>query len=246
MFKLYHEVPNEKAGQRYVAPNVGLQVGLQESTTGIAKGRVIFVSLDVPPPCKSSMQRTANKVGKATATMTLADLAKRRDHMKTINKLQGLPEDDPVNISMDSRYSSARITGSDHAGQNASQVLGVIEEQQSGCQDIVALHIQNKLCTLGSSLRRRGIYVTCPGHDNCTATLTEDKNLSEFDIGKDIGKQFGSQNVAVRCFVTDGDSRSAEGVRAGRSVAGMPCEQVDRQADTTHLEQALFRNVIQI
>ena len=78
----------------------------------------------------------------------------------------------------------------------------------------------------------------------CTATLRADENLSEFDIGKDIGKQFGSQNVAVRYVVTDGDARSAEGVRAGMSVAGMPCEQVDRQADTTHLEQALFRNVI--
>ena len=244
MFKLYHEVPTEKAGQRSAAPNVGLQVGLQESSTGIAKGRVIIASLDVPPPCRSSMQRTANKVGNATATMTLADLAKRRDHMKTINKLRGLPEDDPVNISMDSRYSSARITGSYHAGQNASQAIGVVVEQQSGCQDIVALHIQNKLCTLGASLRRRGFDVTCPGHDNCTATLRADENLSEFDIGKDIGKQFGSQNVAVRYVVTDGDARSAEGVRAGMSVAGMPCEQVDRQADTTHLEQALFRNVI--
>ena len=79
--------------------------------------------------------------------MTLADLAKRRDHMKTINKLRGLPEDAPVTISMDSRYSSARITGSYHTGQNASQAIGVVVEQQSRCQDIVALHIQNKLCS---------------------------------------------------------------------------------------------------
>ena len=147
MFKLYHEVPTEKAGQRSAPPNVGLQVGLQESTTGIAKGRVIIASLNVPPPYRSSMQRTANKVGNATATMTLADLAKKRDHMKTINTLRGLPEDAPVTISMDSRYSSARITGSYHTGQNASQAIGVVVEQQSRCQDIVALHIQNKLCS---------------------------------------------------------------------------------------------------
>ena len=76
--------------------------------------------------------------------------------------------------------------------------------------------------------------------------MTADENLSEFDIGKDIGRQFGSQNVAVRYVITDGDARSAEGVRAGMSVAGMPCQQVDRQADTTHLEQALFRNVIKV
>ena len=203
-----------------------------------------IASFDVPPLCRSSMQRTANKVGNATATMTLADLAKMRDHMKTINKLRGLPEDDPVDISMDSRYSSARITGSYHAGQNTSQAIGVVIEQQSGCQDIVALHIQNKLCILGASLRRKGFDVTCPGHDNCIATLTADENLSEFDIGKDIGKQFGTQNVAARYVVTDGDARSAEGVRAGMYVAEMPYEQVDLQTDTTHLEQALFRNVI--
>ena len=147
MFKLYHEVSTEKAGERSAAPNVGLQVGLQESTTGIAKGRVIIANLDVPPPYRSSMQRTANKVGNATATMTLADLAKKRDHMKTINTLRGLPEDAPVTISMDSRYNSARITGSYHTGQNASQAIGVVVEQQSRCQDIVALHIQNKLCS---------------------------------------------------------------------------------------------------
>ena len=185
LFKLYHELPTEKAGQRSAAPNVGLQVGLHESTTGIAKGRVIIASLDVPPPCRSSLQRTAHKVGNAKATMTLADLAKRRDH-------------------------TARITGSCHAWQNASQAIGIVDEQQRGCQDIVAIHVEIKLCTLGASLRRRGFYVTCSGHDNCTATLTASKNLSEFDIGKDIGKQFGSENVAVRYVVTDGDARSAE------------------------------------
>ena len=70
---------------------------------------------------------------------------------------------------------------------------------------IGTLHIQNKLCTLGFD-------VTCPVHDNCTSTLTAYENLSEFDIGKDNGKQFGSQNVVVRYIVTYGDARSAEGV----------------------------------
>ena len=68
----------------------------------------------------------------------------------------------------------------------------------------MALHIHNnKLCTMGASLRRRGFDVTCPGHDNCTAALTADENLSEFDIGKDIGNECCSQNVAVRYVVTE-------------------------------------------
>ena len=85
MFKLYHKLPTKKAGQRFAAPNIDLQVGLQKSTTGITKGRIIIASLDVPPQCRSSMQRTANKGDNATAIMTLADLTKRRGHVKTIN-----------------------------------------------------------------------------------------------------------------------------------------------------------------
>ena len=41
--------------------------------------------------------------------------------------------------------------------------------------------------------------------------------------------------------MTDGDARSAEGVKAG--MAGTLCE-VECQADTTHLEQSLFRNTM--
>ena len=74
--------------------------------------------------------------------------------------------------------------------------------------------------------------------------MTADENLPEFDIGKEIGKQFSSQHVAVTYVVKNGDARSPERVRDDMFVAGMPCEQVERQADTTHLEQALFRNVI--
>ena len=84
MFNLYHEVPTEKAGQRSAAPNVGLRVGLHESTIGNTKGRVVIASSAAPPPCRSSRQRNANKVGNATATMTLADLSKKRDHVKQL------------------------------------------------------------------------------------------------------------------------------------------------------------------
>ena len=199
------------------------------------KGRVIFTCFNLPVPNRSVMQRTANKVAAATATMTLEDLARRRERVKHVNRLCGLPEDSLINIA------TATITGAYHAGQSASQAIAVAVEKQSGHSDIVGISIQNKLCVLGVSMRRRGLDVTCPGHINCTATLPADQPLSEYVVGMDIGRQFAEQNVDIRYVVTDGDARSAEGVKAG--MAGTLCE-VERQADTTPLEQSLFRNTM--
>ena len=64
MYKLYHEVETGRRGRKPEAPNIGLQVGLQESTTGIVKSRVIFASMNVPSPCISAMQKTARVRGK--------------------------------------------------------------------------------------------------------------------------------------------------------------------------------------
>ena len=73
-------------------------------TTGIVglKSRVIFASMNVPSPCISAMQKTANKVGETTSTMTLADLAKKREDVTRTNRLRGLPEDAPKNPVIDS------------------------------------------------------------------------------------------------------------------------------------------------
>ena len=65
----------------------------------------------------------------------------------------------------------------------------------------------------GASLRRRGIDVTCPGHDNCTATQPATEPLSEYTAGLEIGRQFALQNIGLRYVVTDGDAqcRKCEG-----------------------------------
>ena len=117
LYKPYNEIEMGKRSRKPATPNVGLHVGLQESTTGNVKGRVIITCLNLPVPNRSVMQRTANKVAAATATMTLEDLAMRRERVKHENRLRGLPEDSPINIAMDSRYNSATITGAYHAGQ---------------------------------------------------------------------------------------------------------------------------------
>ena len=142
------------------------------------------------------MQKTANKVGDTTSTMTLAELAKKREDVKRINRLRGLPEDAPINIAIDSRYNSTSITGAYHAVQNASQAITVAVEKKTAQNEIVGINIKNKLCTLGVSLRRRGVNVTCPGHANCTATLPANEPLSEYTAGAEIGRQFARHKMS--------------------------------------------------
>jgi hypothetical protein len=77
LYKLYNEIETGKRGRKPATPNVGLQVGLQESMTGNVTGRVILTCLNLPVPNRSVMQRTANKVAAATATMTQEDLARK-------------------------------------------------------------------------------------------------------------------------------------------------------------------------
>ena len=113
--------------------------------------------MNVPSPCISAMQKTANKVGDTTSTMTLGDLAKKREDVKRINRLPGLPEDAPINIAIDSRYNSTSITGAYHAGQNASQAItvGVAVEKQTAHNEIVGINIHRTGC-VHSVLHRGG------------------------------------------------------------------------------------------
>ena len=124
-------------------------------------------------------------------------------------------EDVPSNISMDVRYNSTSVKNSYGAGQVASEAIGAAIEWQTDQHQIVGFHLENKLCKVGSMLHSQGHNVTCPGHERCSATLRAVDQISEYDIGKQIGHRFAQDNVAyVRYVATDGDaSASLEGYR---------------------------------
>ena len=243
-YKLYDEVMSDRRGAKSAAPNLGLQVGLQESTTGNAKARVIIASTNMPPPSRSGMQLSSNKVGNITASLVSEDLKQKRQGMKDTNKLRGLPETTPVNISMDARYNSNTIVSRGKMGQNASQAIAVAIECQTNDHQIVSMQMENKLCWVGSWLRNRGYDVKCPGgHIQCTATLAVPDPISEYTLGEKIGNDFVEEDLLIKYAVTDGDSHSSEGLQAAMRTLD-PLWKVERQADTTHLAQGQFRHTL--
>lgn len=242
LYKLYEEIATVGRGAKTASPNVGLQVGLQESMCGNYKARIILASTNTPPPSRSSMQTMANKVGAITATMTSDDLKNRREGCKEINRLRGLSPGSPINIGIDCRYNSQTISGRHKMGQNASQAIGVAIEHQTDERAIIALDVRNQLCSGGKRLKRNGAQLTCPGgHPGCTANTMVNEPLSEYTIGEEIGHMFARQGVLVRHVTTDGDGRSADGVAAAMAKVDPSCV-VIRQADTTHLGQGQFRH----
>ena len=242
-FKLYNEVQHKGPGAKRAACNVGLQVGLQDSPIGNTKARMLLASTNTPPPSRSGMQRLSNSVGKTITHLNRDDMRARRVQAREINSKRGLPAEDPINIGFDVRYNSNKIVSSHKMGQNASQAIGVVIEKQTDSQQIIGVYLENKLCWAGSWLRNNGFEVQCPGHPDCTATINEHDPLSEKNMGQKVGEDLAGDGLAIRYVVTDGDARSADGVRQAMERVFPGCT-VERQADTTHLGLSLFRHVI--
>ena len=53
-FKLYKEIISNKPGPNPAAPNIGLGIGLQDTSLGNTGARLVMANLDLPPPARSS------------------------------------------------------------------------------------------------------------------------------------------------------------------------------------------------
>lgn len=238
--KLYEEAASTRPGPRPAATNIGLAVGLQDTPLGNTRCRSLLAAMDVPPPARSSMQITSNRVGKVVTQLNEQDMSDKVDSLKAINRSRGNPEAS-LNIAVDGRYNSSTISSRRKPGQNASQCIGIACETMTDKNYIVATATQNKLCWTGAWLKGQGFNVQCPGgHEDCTANTHGHAPLSEFDLGKAIGRKLAVQGAFVKYVTTDGDSKSAAGVAEAINMLD-PLWKVERLADPTHLGQAQFK-----
>ena len=127
MYKLYSEVNTGSRGQKPCAPNVAIHVGLQDTMMGNTKLRHILPTTNTPPPSRSGMQRTSNRLPQLLLSPRLMTYS-RRGKKPEINVLRGLPANAPINISMDVRYNSTSLKNSYGCGQSASQAVGTAIE----------------------------------------------------------------------------------------------------------------------
>ena len=150
-----------------------------------------------------------------------------------------------INIAMDGRYNSVTIAKRKKPGQNASQAVGVACETMTDKKFVIQACFTNKLCWTGAWLKGMGIDVQCPGrHTECTANMSTFAPFSEYDMGHGIDSQLSLQGILVKYAITDGDSRSTQGLDNAMKILH-PMWSVQRLADPTHLGQSQFRKCYQ-
>ena len=243
-FNMYRDVPNCQRGAKTAAPNMALQVGLQDSPIGNSQMRHILATTDIDPPSRSAMQQTSNQVGSKTIILNDDDMSKRIEGLKNVNELRGLSRDTPIAVQMDARYNSTSIGSRKSLGQAASQAVGICCEDHTDEHQIIGMVVQNKLCWTGAWLKAKGYNVDCPGkHANCTANIKPHEPLSEYTIGKELGLKFGLHQLLIKYATTDGDGRSAAGMEEGLKFLH-PLWNVIRLADPIHLGQSQFRKAL--
>lgn len=243
-FKLYKEVSTNNPGPNAGAANIGLGIGLQDTPLGNKGARLLMANMDIPPPARSSMQRTSKKVAKQVKDLNVRDMAEKVEMLKDINTKRG---NDPseINIAMDGRYNSVTIASRKKPGQNASQAIGIACETMTDKKFIIQACFKNKLCWTGAWLKGKGVEVQCPGgHPECTANVSPFAPFTEYDMGHEIGTELALQGILVKYATTDGDSRSAEGIDHAMKILH-PMWNVQRLADPTHLGQSQFRRCYQ-
>lgn len=240
-YKLYKEVENNKPGPNPAAPNIALAAALQDAPIGNSKFQEIFARINCPPPTRTNMNKRSNMVGKETVILHRADMAKKIEEVKEVNRRRGDPENH-VNITVDGRYNSQTIASRKKAGLNASQALSLAIETNTANKYIISAVYQNKLCWKGAWLRNKGFEVECPDHEDCTSNHPRAAPVSERTMGKDIGTELGLQNILVEYATTDGDGQAAMGLQESLQAL-QPLWKVTRLADHVHLGQTQFRTM---
>lgn len=228
-------------GRNAAVPNVGLSVGIQDSPIGNNKARHILAASHIPPPNRSTMQRTSNKVAKQIQDLNVEDMSMRRREISSL--VEQCTARPGLNISVDARYNSVTFGNRNKPGTNASQAIMTAVCQEGEEKEIIGLYTQNKLCWNGAYLRSKGYNIKCPNHIECTANTASITPLSEYEMGKQIGKDFGLDNILIENVCSDGDSRSCDGVNDAMKALN-PIWETIRQSDTTHLGVGQYKKTL--
>ena len=90
-FNLYKEVDSRKRGRKAALANVGLNVAFTQTPIGPRSIRRLCLGSNIPAPSRTSMYTSAGKVCKEIEWINSIDMKSRRNVVKTVNKIRGMP-----------------------------------------------------------------------------------------------------------------------------------------------------------
>jgi len=241
--KLYDEVETDKPGPNPATINYGVHVGLSHTSIGSTETCNLLLSMNIPSPAVSGLQKNANIVGQKLIQHNEKSMTDIRDTLQEVNMLRGLPASAPVPVQTDSRYNNPAGSGNTPQ-QAATQCTTVTCENSTKKHKIIGLHCVNKLCQSGSLIASRTGKLPCPDHPGCTATLSSDAVIgNEKQWAKQTYSQLAEHGFYVGEITTDPDSSS---YRAGAELFSeniLP-QMPTHYLDTRHVQNGQRRHIL--
>lgn len=246
-YNLYHTIEpvdgEETRGARRGQPNMGLAIGLIDSTGGNEKQRLIQAASGMSPASRRGMQKVSNDAADLILSLNKKDLSERRDQLKKINEARGLGTDATISTEFDGVYGNAFFASKYTPGLGASYGAGLLCENMTKKKQVIAVSVQNKLCSTAAPRRKKGLPAVCPDHATCTANLRYSANISEEEMGKDCARQVSSQDLRISHVTTDGDARAMKGIQQAVKEVWPKHDDIVKYNDGMHLGQCQRRAV---
>jgi len=220
---------------RKAAINTLLAAALMDTPMGISRAEQLFTQLDIPFPATSHLHKLTAAVSEEMVKMNHEDMSDKRRIVEQRITETGARDPKQLDLSIDARYNSSRMTSSYKPGQSSSQAYTVAIENHTDKKYVIGLAVENKLCWTGAMLKNKGVPVDCPGgHAGCTANLQYFTAHSERRMAYDLAEGLSLEGYFVRTLTTDGDSRSHLGMQDFYKKLDIAWD-VSRQADPNHL-----------
>ena len=240
--KLYEEVETKGRGRKAAKPNVGLQVGLSNSSIASTGFCDILMHTNIPIPSTSGMQKTANQVDAAIEKVNKTSLASIREDLKIINHFKGRPKDTPVKMEGDCRYTNSLHSGAGKTlFQPATQCTYTLCENETKKKRIIAVSNFSKLCGKSSVLTAT---TDCDHPGVCSQNIKRNACIgNEGKYAKETYEECLESNLRCSHVTTDGDAQAFKGmvqVNEDSTICNLSCSRHLSQTQKRMIERQVF------
>ena len=203
-FKLYEEAESAAPGPKAATINLGMQAGIMKqgiSNTGI---REILTSANIPSPSKSSMQKSANRVGEILIETNEEDLDRQCEELQKLNQVIGKQKEDPIPAETDVTYNNQLFSGVGNTPfQAGTQAITTVSENLTKHKKVIYVGIHSKSCSCKITNENDRHKPDCP------ANLEKDSSIgNEGRYLEEAIETINERGVIIGELTMDGDSSS--------------------------------------
>ena len=229
--KLYDEYFRDgrvNKGKKNSTLNDTLGFALLSSPIGAHNFSELFLKLGLDPGSLSGLNKLLRRVGKQMVDLGEDVLKETRERTKQYTQRWI--------VSSDTRYNNPLFSNSTPF-QYGSQAVTTTVEEVTGQHMIVHCGTFNKLCTTAERLRKKGVIVKCPGHDNCTANRQKIDSIGdEGHYGEKMANDLKAEGIDLAIACIDGDTKQKKGLKRVN-------EETKIQSDSRHLGESQKKKI---